>query len=52
MMKNYKRIFLELELPEHFELEEIKETIEDTLVVTIKETEQVDGPLWHIAEID
>ena len=52
-MKHYQKHFIELELPDHIDLEEIKVCLEDQLIMIVKQTELNDGTIrWHIAEID
>ena len=52
-MKHYRKFEIELEIPEWLDQEEIKNAIQDSLILCIKETELPDGVLrWHIAEID
>jgi hypothetical protein len=52
-MKSYKKYYIELELPEWLETEEIRDIIQDNLLVIIKQTELENGEFnWHIAEID
>lgn len=51
-MKDVKRVFIEFELPVELPIEEIRQAIEDQLIMVVKETESFEGPVWHVAYID